>query len=181
MESLAGHLSWFCRWLLGTSGQACVLILIILALQLLFRHRLTPRWHYCLWLLLLVRLLMPWIPPSRFSVFNLIPWTPLAAATDLTDVSATVDPFAADPLPALANTLPTISKHAWPSMEKQSALDTIIAPVYPKTTDPIIITPLDSAPPFEIASFLLTILPWFWLAGAIALTIYIGGSNFGIF
>ena len=161
MEAFAEYLSWFFRWLLRCSGQAGVMILIILALQLLLRHRLTPRWHYCLWLLLLVRLLMPWTPPSRISVFNLIPWTPLAAATDLTDVSATVDPFAADPLPALANTLPPISKHAWPSMEKQSALDTIIAPVYSKTTDPIIITPLDSAPPFEIASFCSPYYPGF--------------------
>ena len=41
--------------------------------QLIFRGRLPVRWHYCLWLLLLIRLAIPWLPESRISIFNLVP------------------------------------------------------------------------------------------------------------
>jgi beta-lactamase regulating signal transducer with metallopeptidase domain/thiol-disulfide isomerase/thioredoxin len=52
------------------SLQAAVLIVVILLVQWLFRHRLPPRWRYDLWLLVVVRLLLPLSPQSALSVFN---------------------------------------------------------------------------------------------------------------
>ena len=63
--------SGFFRWVLQTSWQAAVLAGLILAGQWLLRKRLSPAWRYGLWLLLVVRLLMPSSPPSAFSIFNL--------------------------------------------------------------------------------------------------------------
>lgn len=60
-------------WVVRSSVQASVLICLILGVQILFRRRLAARWHYCLWLLVLVRMVMPWAPESALSVFNLIP------------------------------------------------------------------------------------------------------------
>ncbi|MBB6673692.1 M56 family metallopeptidase [Cohnella nanjingensis] len=57
-----------------TSLMACVLIGLILAIRLLLRDRMQPRWTYLLWTLVLLRLVLPWTPESAFSVFNL--WTP---------------------------------------------------------------------------------------------------------
>lgn len=60
-------------WILRSSLQASVLALLILAAQALLRERVAPRWRHALWLLLVVRLVVPWAPASRWSVFNLTP------------------------------------------------------------------------------------------------------------
>src|SRR5215469_7702455 len=57
--------------LLKASWQGAVLILIVLAAQWIFGAQLKPRWRYALWLLVLVRLALPWTIPSAASVFNL--------------------------------------------------------------------------------------------------------------
>jgi beta-lactamase regulating signal transducer with metallopeptidase domain len=65
-------------WLLRASWQASILILMVLAVQYLFRRHLSPKWRYRLWLLVLVRLVLPVSPASHFSVFNYV--GPQAAA-----------------------------------------------------------------------------------------------------
>ena len=60
-------------WLLWTTIQAALLFCLIMMVQLILRSRLPIRLHYCLWLLLLIRLAIPWLPESRISVFNLVP------------------------------------------------------------------------------------------------------------
>jgi bla regulator protein BlaR1 len=71
MESLSTQLWPFFDWLLQTTVQASLLICIILLVQIVLRSKLDVRWHYCLWIVLLIRLVMPWAPESRFSIFNL--------------------------------------------------------------------------------------------------------------
>jgi beta-lactamase regulating signal transducer with metallopeptidase domain len=57
-------------WALQTSLAALVLVGLILCLLVLFSKVLTPRWRYTLWLLVVVRLLLPAVPSSSLSVFN---------------------------------------------------------------------------------------------------------------
>jgi beta-lactamase regulating signal transducer with metallopeptidase domain len=71
MESFGMQLWPLFEWLLQTTLQASLLIFLILLVQLMLRGKLGVRWHYCLWLLLLIRLVMPWAPESRISIFNL--------------------------------------------------------------------------------------------------------------
>ncbi|MDB6037179.1 MAG: hypothetical protein JWM99_1020 [Verrucomicrobiales bacterium] len=59
------------RWILQTTWQAAVLVGLIMLAQRLLRRCLAPSWRYGLWLLLVARLLMPVVPPSAFSIFNL--------------------------------------------------------------------------------------------------------------
>jgi beta-lactamase regulating signal transducer with metallopeptidase domain len=73
MEALSMRLLPLFDWLLWTTVQAALLFCLILLVQLVLRSRLPIRWHYCLWLLLLIRLAIPWLPESRISVFNLVP------------------------------------------------------------------------------------------------------------
>jgi beta-lactamase regulating signal transducer with metallopeptidase domain len=40
---------------------------------MMVRGRIPARWYYFLWLLVLVRMVTPWIPVSSMSVFNLVP------------------------------------------------------------------------------------------------------------
>lgn len=57
--------------LLKASVQAAVLIVLVLAVQWAFARRLKPRWRYMLWLLVILRLALPWTISSSASVFNL--------------------------------------------------------------------------------------------------------------
>jgi beta-lactamase regulating signal transducer with metallopeptidase domain len=70
-------------WLLKASGQAAVLILLMLAVQWAFGRQLAPRWRYALWWLVVARLALPWTMPSPVSLFNLLsfPHAPAAVAS----------------------------------------------------------------------------------------------------
>ena len=72
MDRFATELSWFFKWLVVSTLHVSVLICLILVIKAVLRQRLAVRWHYWLWLLLLVRMLMPWAPQSSLSVFTLI-------------------------------------------------------------------------------------------------------------
>lgn len=56
-----------------SSWQAAVLAMLVLAAQWILRSRLSARWRYNLWLLVLLRLVVPVTPASPWSVFNLAP------------------------------------------------------------------------------------------------------------
>ncbi|SKC42337.1 M56 family metallopeptidase [Maledivibacter halophilus] len=58
-------------WLIDTSIKGSLLIISILLIKLLLKNRLGARWHYSIWFLLLIRLVMPFAPQSSISVFNL--------------------------------------------------------------------------------------------------------------
>ncbi|HEV8378470.1 MAG TPA: M56 family metallopeptidase [Tepidisphaeraceae bacterium] len=60
------------EWLLRSSWQAAVLALIIFAVQWLAGSRLSARWRYNLWMLVVLRLLLPVVPASEWSVHNLL-------------------------------------------------------------------------------------------------------------
>jgi beta-lactamase regulating signal transducer with metallopeptidase domain len=68
MPALFSHLPG----LLKMSGQASILILLVLAAQWLCGRRLQPRWRCALWLLVLLRLALPWTLPSPASLFNVL-------------------------------------------------------------------------------------------------------------
>jgi beta-lactamase regulating signal transducer with metallopeptidase domain len=59
-------------WVIETSIMASILVGIILCVKGLLRNRLTPRWHYLLWMILIVRLILPWSPGSSFSIYSIL-------------------------------------------------------------------------------------------------------------
>ena len=63
------------EWLIAlgrSSGQAGLLVLLVLAVQWLFRRQLAPRWRCALWLVVMIRL-VPFSYSSATSIFNLLP------------------------------------------------------------------------------------------------------------
>jgi len=83
MSTLDIDATSFFAWLLRTTLQGSLLICLILLLKLILRDRLRPRWQVMLWLILLVRLSLPWAPQSQWSIYNLLHgsyWTELAAS-----------------------------------------------------------------------------------------------------
>ena len=57
-------------WTLRTTWSASILIGLVFLLQWLLRDKLAPRWRYALWLVVLVRLVVPITPESAVSLFN---------------------------------------------------------------------------------------------------------------
>nr|WP_269321918.1 M56 family metallopeptidase [Paenibacillus sp. UNC451MF] len=62
-------------WVCSVSTMASVLVLLILVMKLVLRNRLKPRWHYLMWLLVILRLILPWGPESELSIYNWIGYT----------------------------------------------------------------------------------------------------------
>lgn len=60
-------LTTFFEWLLTASLRASVLTLGVCVVQFVLQRHLSPRWRYALWLPVLVVLLMPVLPESRWS------------------------------------------------------------------------------------------------------------------
>ncbi len=59
------------QFLLAASLKAGILIIMLFAIQLLFSRWLTPKWRHLLWCLVAVRLLLPPVFETDFSIFNL--------------------------------------------------------------------------------------------------------------
>ena len=55
------------------SWQTAVVALIVIAVRAVMGHRLSPVWRCGLWGIVLLRLLMPALPHSAFSVFAINP------------------------------------------------------------------------------------------------------------
>ncbi|MEZ5386417.1 MAG: M56 family metallopeptidase [Prosthecobacter sp.] len=55
-------------WLVAASLRASALTLLVLAIQWILKRRLSPRWRYALWLPVLIVLLAPVLPESRWSI-----------------------------------------------------------------------------------------------------------------
>ncbi len=158
----------FFEWLLRTTLQASLLICLILLFQVVLRSRLGARWHYCLWLLLLIRMAMPWAPQSRLSVFNLIPQSLPQRQTEYArqevgDDSADSD--VADKSTAESTTVSTTevvqdtSKAITVAPETGKEAQGRLKPVFSEVAD---------------------ILPLIWLTGALALAVYVCASNFNL-
>ncbi len=148
MQSFIELLSFFFNSLLRSTLQVSVLVCLILLTKSLLRLKLRARWHYCLWLLLLVRILLPWAPQSNLSVFNLVP--------DLTSNPVTVPSEIVTSIkttPALPSAEPPISTTAKPLQQTFEQLKAISI----QSSDTLAII---------------------WLIGAIALAGYILAENF---
>lgn len=61
-------------WVWRTSAMASVTVVLLLLVKGLLGNKLNIRWHYSLWLLLLIRLVLPWAPESPLSPYRLLPF-----------------------------------------------------------------------------------------------------------
>ncbi len=168
MESLSMQLQPFFEWLLRTTLQASLLICLILLFQAVLRSRLGARWHYCLWLLLLIRMAMPWAPQSRVSVFNLIPQSLPQRQTEYIQQDVGDDAVSSDAAsPSTTESTPVSTTEVVQDTSKAIT----VAPEIGKEAQ----GQLKSAF-FEIAD----ILPLIWLTGALILAVYVCASNFNL-
>ena len=162
------HIQPFFEWLLRTTLQASLLICLILLIQAVLGHRLAARWRYGLWLVLFVRMALPWAPQSHISIFNLLPQSlPFAD-----QVSVFREPRDADAASAVMASGADGSREG----ETASAVRTAdgIKTVDVQTSQTLSIPPGGAASAFHRIAELLPLL---WLTGVCVLTAYILWSN----
>lgn len=75
------YLPHFFNWVIETSIMASILVVLILCVKLLFRNQLNPRWQYLLWMILIVRLLLPWSLNSTYSIYSIFSYSNGTAVT----------------------------------------------------------------------------------------------------
>ncbi|MDP4093211.1 MAG: M56 family metallopeptidase [Bacillota bacterium] len=72
------------NWIISSSAAACLLIAVIFTVKIIFKNKMSASWHYYIWFLLLVRLIIPYSPQSPFSILNIVtPHMESRAAIDI--------------------------------------------------------------------------------------------------
>jgi len=168
MEGVMTNAQMFFGWLLQTTLIASLVICLILLIQKMLGGKLGPRWCHALWLVLLIRMILPWAPSSRVSLFNLIPsWDWQAQSQQLPGIA---DHKEVSP-PAETAGIP----EAMPDQEPQSEA-TIRKVVAPKSQA---LANVEGKFKSRLIS-LRPVLPVLWLAGAIVIGAYLLVSDFAL-
>jgi beta-lactamase regulating signal transducer with metallopeptidase domain len=152
--------------LLKASWQAAVLVLLVLAAQWAFGRRLSPRWRYGLWLLVVARLALPWTIPSSFSVFNFVsyPEAVAAATAVFSGVHASLSTVARDSSTALGtSSAPGHTVVAAPGDDRTPTLNGSVE------------TPAATVSRFHLS---LSYVLLAWAAGALALAVCLGITHY---
>lgn len=66
----------FFKLVLTTSLYASVVGVVLLTLKAVLKNKINPKWHYIIWIVLILKLLIPFGPQSAVSLFNTIPHMP---------------------------------------------------------------------------------------------------------
>jgi beta-lactamase regulating signal transducer with metallopeptidase domain/Tol biopolymer transport system component len=169
MEALADYLQPFLAWLLETTFVGGIVICLILVVRKVLGHRLGPRWCHALWLVLLVRMALPWAPPSPISLFSLIPASIQPAGVR---ESGVVD---APPGDHLRSAGAARSTEAGAALESRA----VEVPREPAAPVPERLVQADLSEEPVIQTVRRT-LPALWLAGAIVLGGYLFAGNFAL-
>jgi len=128
---LTAHLGPVLPWLLSTSVSAAVIACLVFTTQVAFGRWLTPIWRYRLWWLVVLRLLLPALPASPTSLWNLDVMTPIKTllarwtqpppgAVAATKPPIPPAPAAADSQPQVAVSLANAPPHVHKSVVSQS-------------------------------------------------------------
>jgi bla regulator protein blaR1 len=174
MSFMSVDMSPFLGWLLKTTVQGSVLIVLIIAIKWSLRAKLTARWQSALWLLLLVRLGAPWMPQSRLSLSGLI----FKSAPPSHATTVTAKHVSHNGIPG-STALTAESKQEngiglaeeQPPTEASAHTEPATAPARPVASEQ---PPNIEAVQETIRAHLFTIWPWLWLTGALGLGVYIG-------
>jgi len=86
MTTIEFFITNFVNWVSMTSLMASVLVAFILLVKFILKDNLKVKWHYVIWFVLILRLMLPMAPESSFSMFNLFSFiNQQGAAVDVSD------------------------------------------------------------------------------------------------
>src|SRR4051812_6274649 len=122
-------------WVARAGAEACVVAALVLLAQRLLRGRISARWSYNLWLLVLLRLVLPALPASRVSPFNLLPRLGPVKQSAVTSEPSSAVTFAT--APAVVEAQPTLG-----AIRRDQ--DAFAAPMIPPVASPLPDAPIAS-------------------------------------
>jgi beta-lactamase regulating signal transducer with metallopeptidase domain len=158
--------------LLNHSLQSGVLIVLVLLVQWFFRRRLTSRWRFALWWIVLVRLLLPFGPQSAVSLFNycqpsVLVQGPRYGAPALVPAQSSV--VRAEPMPPADVSLPAVAPAISPAVEQGNVpVATPLAPSIQK-----------HSPSWSFDDFIIPGLALLWAGGIVLLGVWVAAQVFG--
>jgi bla regulator protein BlaR1 len=99
--------------------QAAFAIVLVLAIRAVLGKRLHGQWLYVLWLIVMLRLALPWVPQTRWSPVNLnISMRHESTARSAASPPRFAPPTAADTSPVVSKATPSVGR---PSFDEQPA------------------------------------------------------------
>ena len=146
---------------LQMSLAASVMILVILLIRTLAIHRLPKRFFLLLWVVVLLRLLVPFSLPSPTSIYSLLPTEPLPAPDIEQELSVPSVPPAASPWEAFELNLPSDLPEQ--TMQTTQTAEPTRKPAEEEKENPM--------PTFSLPSK-KQLLTAGWAAGAVLLALY---------
>jgi beta-lactamase regulating signal transducer with metallopeptidase domain/Tol biopolymer transport system component len=166
MEDIMTYAQSFFGWLLQMTLIASVVTCLILLIQKVLGGKLGPRWCHALWLVLLIRMILPWAPSSRVSLFNLVPsWDRQIQRAQSSESTEQQGPSHAGQTSNTAEAIPARKSESDVTIQKQ---------VIP---EPGAIADIQIESQSRLVS-LRRVLPVLWLAGSIVIGAYLLISNF---
>lgn len=158
MDMVSSIFLWFCYSTLAASAVG----LLVIAIQALFRRQMSPRMRHALWLIVLIRLLLPDFPNSPFSLFNALY---LTSGVEQVDVG--INPIAANEpkLQSLNN-----QELEPPKLQLNDSSQS-----YHPIPEAVSLQQTEPAPPVSASIYpiILQIVSAVWLAGAVAIFSYL--------
>jgi beta-lactamase regulating signal transducer with metallopeptidase domain len=152
------------------SWQAAALALLVVLLLRCFGERLSPRWRFLLWGVVLARLLFVATPVSPWSVFNLVRWNPEANARPISqrEADATFKPV---PHRSDSPTGPYVTNAESPRVAGSAPESTVTrvsaSPESPPISSGTAMQLMPSIKDLFDAVLITRILSSFWLAGCL--------------
>jgi len=176
MEGVMTYAQSFFGWLLQATLIASVVICLILLIQKMLGGKLGPRWCHALWLVLLIRMILPWAPSSRVSLLNLIPsWKGQTQSQQLPDTIEQQDVLVPRQTDETSEAITSKKPESESAMkpESESAIQQQVV------SKPSAIANVEGESTPRRAS-IRQVLPVLWLAGAIVIGAYLLLSNFAL-
>jgi beta-lactamase regulating signal transducer with metallopeptidase domain/Tol biopolymer transport system component len=163
MEAILSSIQPFFNWLLQATLSGSVVIVLILLAQKVLGGKLGPRWSHALWLLLLIRLMLPGTLPGQI---------------DLPGLFLSSDQQIEQKQPSEAVKEQAASQISEESLTISGQIkDPVVGRQEPTTPKPGMIANLQNQHKPWLVSF-HRVLPFIWVAGAVVIGLYILMSNF---
>lgn len=168
MNAVTIYIQPFFDWLVQTTLIAGVVICLILLIQKTLGGKLGPRWCHALWLVLLVRMVLPWAPPSRFSLFNLVPsWGGQSPSRQLSEIAGQNGPSETSQTSSATEAIPAQKPKPDVVIQEQGTAEPV-APAGGQVVSQLRLV------------WLSQVLPLLWLLGAIVFGAYLLVSDLAL-
>jgi bla regulator protein BlaR1 len=78
------------KWIVCSSVMASILIILLVCLKFALKDKLKASWHHIIWILVVFKLLVPFGPQSKLSIYNLFNLTDNKITTESLNVINTI-------------------------------------------------------------------------------------------